>query len=85
MINLSNIIKGWIRFLFYKRSRMAKERLAVCWQCPLRKGVFCGVCFCELHAKAEIVEEHCPKYKWDGDYRHKYNFIDAGNGTYRLK
>lgn len=59
-----NIIKGWIRFLFYKRSQMAKDRLLLCSDCRYRKGMFCSKCGCELHAKAEIAEEDCPKGYW---------------------
>lgn len=64
MRKLFNIAKGWYLFLFAKRSQMAKERLKICFECELRKGIVCGVCFCELHAKAEIEQEECPKDKW---------------------
>jgi len=59
-----NIIKGWLRFLFSKRTQMASDRIKICLDCPFRKGYFCGVCFCELHAKASVEEEECPKDKW---------------------
>jgi hypothetical protein len=58
------IIKGWYRFLFKPQSEMAKKRLAICKVCDLRQGKFCGVCWCELDAKAELEEEKCPKGKW---------------------
>ena len=58
-MNLFNIIKGWYRFLFKKRSEMAIDRLKVCKSCDLRKGRFCSVCWCELDAKAEVREEDC--------------------------
>lgn len=32
--------------------------------CKFRKGYFCGECWCEIHAKAEIEEEECPKGLW---------------------
>lgn len=64
MSRLVNIIKGWYRFLFAKRSQMAKDRLFTCLQCQYRKGIFCGECGCEIHAKAEVEEEECPKGKW---------------------
>lgn len=50
--------------MFRSRSRMAKERLKICYACPSRVGVQCGVCFCFLHAKAESEEEECPLNKW---------------------
>lgn len=59
-----NIIKGWLRFLFSKRSRMANRRLKICGECPFKRGIFCGECWCELHAKASLEEEECPKGFW---------------------
>lgn len=64
MRKIFNIIIGWYRFLFKKRSVMADQRLKICQRCIYRKGFMCGECFCELHAKAEIEEEYCPKGKW---------------------
>lgn len=46
---------------------MADQRLKICQRCIYRKGFMCGECFCELHAKAEIEEEYCPKGKWGSD------------------
>lgn len=43
---------------------MADQRLKICLECPFRAGIFCRECGCELHAKAEIPEEYCPKGKW---------------------
>lgn len=63
-MKLYYILKGWFRFLFAKRSQMAKDRLQICFQCTQRRGVFCGACGCELHAKAEVDEEECPKGLW---------------------
>lgn len=64
MRKLKNIITGWYRFLFKKRSIMANQRLNICLTCKYRKGIFCSECGCELHAKAEAPDEHCPKGKW---------------------
>lgn len=61
---LKTIAKGWYLFLFAKRTDQARERIAVCYDCPYRKGYFCGVCWCELHAKSMIEEEECPKGFW---------------------
>lgn len=63
-MKIINIIKGWLKFLFAKRSQMAKDRLVICFECAHRKGIFCGLCGCELHAKAEVEEEECPKGYW---------------------
>lgn len=60
MIKLYRIIKGWMIFLFRPKSQMAIARLDACLKCPHRRGRFCGICWCELDAKAEIEEEHCP-------------------------
>jgi hypothetical protein len=64
MKKLFNILKGWYKFLFAKRSQMAKDRLIICFSCKARFGIMCGMCGCELHAKAEIEEEECPLGKW---------------------
>lgn len=56
--------------MFTKRSQMAKDRLSICFQCTQRRGIFCGVCGCELHAKAEVEEDECPMGYWlkPGDF-----------------
>lgn len=64
MKKLFNILKGWFIFMFYKRSEMAKARLVICFQCPLRKGIICGDCGCFLKAKTELDDEVCPVGKW---------------------
>lgn len=63
-MKIINIIKGWYRFLFFKQSKEANRRMLYCWGCEERRGVFCGMCGCELHAKTEVREEKCPKNKW---------------------
>lgn len=83
---MSNIIKGWYIFLFKKRSQMASDRLKVCKSCDLRKGYFCGECWCELHAKSEIEDEKCPHpngNKWGPRMR----YLDGGfvNGEVKSK
>lgn len=75
MRKLYNIAKGWFIFLFYKRSEMAQDRLDICKTCSLRKWYFCGECGCELHAKASLKEELCPKDKWPDSN----NYYDSGN------
>lgn len=50
--------------MFRPASPMAKERLKICETCDERRGRFCGFCFCELDAKAEIEDEECPKNYW---------------------
>lgn len=65
MNKLRNIILGWFRFMFRPASPMAKERLKICSTCTFRRGYFCGECWCELDAKAEIKDEECPFGLWD--------------------
>jgi hypothetical protein len=43
---------------------MANRRLKICGECPFKRGIFCGECWCELHAKASLEEEECPKGFW---------------------
>jgi hypothetical protein len=63
-MKILNIIKGWFLFLFAKRTEQAKERIIICLDCKFRKGYFCGVCGCEIHAKSMLEEEECPKGFW---------------------
>ena len=60
---LRSICIGWYRYLFAKRSEKAQLRIDICGVCQFKKGRFCGVCFCELHAKAES-DDDCPKGYW---------------------
>lgn len=54
---LISICKGWYRLLFGKRSELSRDRLSVCSICELRKGRFCGVCWCELDALSELTQD----------------------------
>ena len=71
-MNIKHIIVGWYRFLFRKKSEMAKERLAICKECDMKRGRFCGVCWCELDALSELTREeggechHPTANKWIG-------------------
>lgn len=65
MQKLINILKGWARFLFLPRSKMAKERLEICFECQYRFGIVCSLCGCHLISKAELEEEDCPKGFWN--------------------
>lgn len=62
--SLGRIIKGYYRWWFKKRSALASGRLIICSVCTYRAGFLCGKCFCELHAKASLEEEHCPVNNW---------------------
>lgn len=64
MKKLFNILRGWLRYLFFPRSEMADKRLEICFDCDWRKGNTCGVCGCHLKAKAEVKEEECPLNRW---------------------
>ena len=83
MKKLLAIIKGWYRFLFRKKSQMAKIRLSICNDCKFRKGRFCGVCWCELDALAELSEDEggeCKKGYWpDGSGLKKSKGTDLKN------
>lgn len=64
MRKLYNVLKGWFIFIFYKRSELANQRLKICFRCPYRFAVVCEICGCELHAKASLDDEECPKGFW---------------------
>lgn len=36
----------------------------ICRGCPERRGAFCSVCKCLLHAKINLSAEKCPLGKW---------------------
>lgn len=61
---VKNIFTGWFLVLIFWDSQQAKERRAICQDCPYRKGMFCGECGCHLKAKSQIEEEECPKGFW---------------------
>lgn len=63
-MKILRIIKGWFIFLFGKRTQQASDRIVICLDCKFRKGYFCSICGCELHAKASLEEEECPKGFW---------------------
>lgn len=71
MIKIYNIIKGWYRFLFKKRSEMSSDRIKICKSCELRKAYFCSVCWCELDALSSLRDEedgickHPDGSKWE--------------------
>lgn len=50
--------------MFKPQSPMAKARLLICRKCKFRRGPVCGVCFCQLEAKAEVEWEECPAGFW---------------------
>lgn len=59
-----SIILGWWYWLTNFNNDLASKRLAVCVECPVRKGLVCGSCGCVLQAKARLPEEECPKKLW---------------------
>lgn len=62
---IKSIVRGWFRYMFLSRSKMAARRLSICAECEHGKGrVTCAVCSCYLKAKAESEEEECPLNKW---------------------
>lgn len=48
------ILIGWWFWVTNRNNKLARERLAICAKCELRKGFVCGVCFCPLIAKARL-------------------------------
>lgn len=59
-----SFFKGWLHFLFLRRSEKARLRLSVCDDCSYRRGFVCGVCGCPLGPKAES-DDDCPRGYWD--------------------
>ena len=70
MINkIKNIIIGWFRYIFKPQTKMAKERLTICRQCPHIGKTFgkeiCTLCGCVLKAKVEVQDEICYDGRWN--------------------
>lgn len=65
MKKIWHIIQGWWLYLFRRTSPMARKRMDVCVDCDARIGRECGKCGCFIPAKAEIIDEECPRNKWD--------------------
>lgn len=61
---MRNIILGWWFWITNYNNDIAKTRLKICVNCPIRKGMICSHCGCILQAKTRIYEESCPIEKW---------------------
>lgn len=45
-------------------SKELQHRLDICAECPMQLGNQCGICTCNLSAKANMRLEQCPVSKW---------------------
>lgn len=65
---ISNIIIGWYRKLFNKKSELAMKRLNICKTCPYKiricKQDICDLCGCVLDAKVRVEDEQCYDNRW---------------------
>jgi hypothetical protein len=69
MKKIGRIILAWWYWITNHNDAISRERLQICAQCELRVWFVCGECSCPLQAKSRILDEHCPKYKWPGDFK----------------
>lgn len=70
-MNISNIASGWFNHIKDKLGMLDKEtkdlaeaRLKICDICPRRVKNKCGVCGCQLEAKAKDPNSTCPIKRW---------------------
>lgn len=61
---IKNIVIGWWRRIFKKNNELANKRLAICKNCPNNLHGWCGLCGCNLKAKARVEDEICHDGKW---------------------
>lgn len=70
MLKLNEIFEGWIRSVFKdeKIEALSKERLKICFECPIRTNNKCdkskGGCGCPLDKKTRSKSTKCPKNYW---------------------
>lgn len=68
---LREIINGYYHLLFSNKEQYQIDRLRICKECPMKKGLLCGECGCLIVAKTASKISHCPLQKWNSD-----KFID---------
>ena len=64
-----NIIIGWYRKIFKKKSELSNKRIQICNKCShnirLTKNIhICDLCGCEIVAKSLVKSEKCLNDKW---------------------
>ena len=68
MKKVKNIIIGWYRKIFNKKSELAEKRLAICSTCSYKTKLcgqdICDLCGCVLDAKVRVEDEQCYNNKW---------------------
>ena len=68
MKKVKNIIIGWYRKIFNKKSELAEKRLAICGTCSYKTKLcgqdICDLCGCVLDAKVRVEDEQCYNNKW---------------------
>lgn len=71
---LKEIEQGWTKLIWKSNESelLAKERLAVCFDCSrrIKKGLLkntCRVCGCYIPAKARAIRSSCPLKYWKDD------------------
>ena len=68
IMKIKNIIVGWYRKIFNKKSELARKRLAICKDCPYKIKLcgqdICDLCGCVLDAKVRVENEQCYNNRW---------------------
>lgn len=66
---LASASAKWAAAGFPVRSAEEKKAaLAICDDCPHKRGSRCKICGCNLPAKVAMATEACPLKKWPGDH-----------------
>ena len=73
MARIRYILSGFFNLLFRRNRKEKLWRMNVCYGCPDRKGMFCGICHCFLPSKcsATYLKDQsgksiggCPRGRW---------------------
>lgn len=74
---IKNIITGWLKKIFNANSELSKKRLEVCDKCPHKVKIlrddYCGLCYCNLHAKSLVEDEICYDGRWNDIKTNEYD------------
>lgn len=85
MKKVKNIIIGWYRKIFNKKSELAEKRLAICSTCSYKTKLcgqdICDLCGCVLDAKVRVEDEQC--YNNNGNKLNLKNVNDYGKKSFR--
>ena len=65
IIAYTNYVLLKLNLLTNKKKKVATERMNICLSCNLFKNNHCTHCGCDMTKKTLVMDEKCPKGKWE--------------------